>query len=130
MKTLYFFVAALFFSLLSTFAFAQAIPKNGSYKYGGKDGGGVIEVKNATATGFDFFLNVSQGMHSGTIEDGKAKKKGKIYIYKAPVEEIEFENCKLSFDFKGSLLTVIQEGSDVDCGFGMGIYAGGNYKLK
>ena len=129
MKTLHFFVAALFFSLLSTFAFAQAIPKNGSYKYGGKDGGGVIEVKNATATGFDFSLNVSQGMHVGMIEDGKTKKKGKIYIYKGSVEEMS-ENCKLSFDFKGSLLTVIQEGSDVDCGFGMGIYAGGNYKLK
>ena len=127
MKTFKFFVAVLFFSLLSTSTFAQAIPKNGSYEYGGKDGGGLIEVKNATATGFDFFLNVSTGMHSGTIEDGKTKKKGKVYVFKGSVEEFN-EDCELSFDFKGSQLKVIDKGGS--CGFGQGITAEGTYKFK
>ena len=127
MKALNFFVTALFFSLLSASAFAQVIPANGLYEYKSKNGGGEIEVKNATATGFDFVLNVSQGMHSGSIEEGKTSKKGKIYIYQLVDQEMKMD-CELSFDFKGSLLKVIARNDS--CGFGMGITANGVYKFK
>jgi hypothetical protein len=127
MKALNFFVATLFFSLLSTSAFAQVIPGNGLYEYKSRNGGGEIEVKNATATGFDFVLNVSQGMQSGSIEEGKTNKKGKVYVYKVVDEEMKMD-CELSFDFKGSLLKVIAKNDS--CGFGMGITATGVYKFK
>ena len=127
MKALNFFVATLFFSLLSASAVAQVIPANGFYEYKSKNGGGEIEVKNATATGFDFVLNVSQGMHSGSIDEGKTSKKGKVYIFKVVDEEMKMD-CELSFDFKGSLLRVIAKTDS--CGFGMGITATGVYKFK
>ncbi len=125
MKTLNFFVTALFFSLLSASAFAQVVPANGLYEFRGKDGGGEIEVKNATATGFDFVLNVSQGMNTGSIDEGKTTKKGKVYIYKVVNEEMD---CEISFDFKGSLLRVVSKNHS--CGFGMGVMATGVYKFK
>jgi uncharacterized protein len=35
--------------------------------------------------------------------------------------------CTLRFEFQGESLKLEQEGGDSDCGFGMGVYAGGTY---
>lgn len=36
-------------------------------------------------------------------------------------------DCVLHFEFQGETLKLEQQGSDGDCGFGMGVYANGNY---
>lgn len=39
----------------------------------------------------------------------------------------EFGPCTFRFAFKGESLELVQDGGDSDCGFGMGVYAGGTY---
>jgi hypothetical protein len=73
------------------------------------------------------------GDHSSVVGplggmEGDAVRKGEAFVYETRAfADEDQEPCVMTFRFRGDALTLTQDGSDVRCGFGGGVDAGGEY---
>jgi len=103
----------------------------GVYEYGTdveKEPVGQLTLYKEANDAYLFYLDVSNGApsyHMGsvygrlTVKDGKATYNNKLDYADKP--------CKLDFVFAGNSIKVTS-GADIDCGFGNGVYADGDFK--
>ena len=102
----------------------------GVYEYGKdveKEPVGQLTVYKQTADTYLFYLDVSNGApsyHMGSIYGKLTVKEGKATYN----EELDYAEkpCKLDFVFAGNSIK-ITSGADIDCGFGNGVYADGDF---
>jgi hypothetical protein len=102
----------------------------GVYEYGKdveKEPVGQLTVYKQTADTYLFYIDVNNGApsyHMGsiygklTVKDGKATYNNQLDYADKP--------CKLDFSFTGNTIKVTS-GADIDCGFGNGVYADGDF---
>jgi hypothetical protein len=64
---------------------------------------------------------------NGSVHIGTAMGQMPLKENAAVFSEAEYPACTFRFTFKGESLELAQEGGDLDCGFGAGVYAGGTY---
>jgi hypothetical protein len=92
---------------------------------------GQLTVFRIDKTHYKFWLGVGKGWpnyHTGNI-DGIMTATGNGGIFK---EKQEFSDsfCTLTFTFSAKSVSISQEGTDIDCGFGANVYADGDYKKR
>jgi len=102
----------------------------GVYEYGKdmeKEPVGQLTLYKQTADTYLFYLDVNRGAPSYnmgsvygklTVKDGKATYNNQSDYADKP--------CKLDFAFTGNTIKVTS-GADIDCGFGNGVYADGDF---
>ncbi|CAM2852889.1 Uncharacterised protein [Legionella steigerwaltii] len=87
-------------------------------------GGGKINVSFKLI--YPYMVNGELQANTGELS-GVARIKGDTAIYSSS----EFGQCTITITFiKPGMLSVKQEGSDADCGFGHNVYADGTYYKK
>ena len=92
-----------------------------------KKGESVIKIK-ALGGGK---LNVNFSIfNERTTNAGQADGVANINGIDATFSPKDFENCRFTMKFTGGKLIVKQFGTDMDCGFGMGVSADGTYTKK
>ena len=100
------------------------------------------EEKNAGATGaltlfkidsahYKFWLNVNRGYPSYNMGylDGIAVLKNNVATYKQKQEYAD-SSCTMVFTFNKNFISIQQQASDFDCGFGHNVFADGTYHKK
>ncbi len=76
-------------------------------------------------------LNVNFSIfNERTTNAGTADGVANINGIDATFSPKDFENCRFTMKFTGGKLIVKQSGTDMDCGFGMGVSADGTYTKK
>ena len=76
-------------------------------------------------------LNVNFSIfNERTTNAGQADGVANINGIDATFSPKDFENCRFTMKFTGGKLIVKQFGTDLDCGFGMGVSADGTYTKK
>lgn len=94
----------------------------GTYLKGNaKNGGGYLAVQEKEGNTLKFQLNLYRGMpsnNSGYLE-GEMTYENNVAIYSST----EYGECTITFEFSKEKVRISQEGRDMDCGFGAGVYA-------
>ncbi len=117
--------------LVSFFSGCQFQKKNellsGTYEsYGDTNCLLKIIFENEESVEFEVFCNqINPPYNSGTLM-------GTVNIFenRADFEATDINDlCLLHFEFVNSKVRISQSGSDIDCGFGFGVYAAGEYNL-
>jgi hypothetical protein len=97
----------------------------GTYKYDDN----MVYIYPETGNAVLFYINLQEGPPSynmGSIDGKIIIRDGKATFQK----NLGYgdKDCIIKFVFDENKLTLTQETSDCDCGFGMGVYANGAYK--
>ena len=101
----------------------------GRYSYGyikkiENDSRGFIDIKKAKE-GFKFELELDGG--EPDYQMGELSGKIKIKDNKSKFRDKFYKKCEITFEFNKNLLKITQKGSSGECGFGMGVFATGEY---
>jgi hypothetical protein len=92
---------------------------------------GELTVLRIDKTHYKFWLGVGKGWpgyHIGNIH-GIMTVTANRGIFKEK-QDYSDSACRLYFTFSGKSVSIVQEGTDIDCGFGAFVYADGNYKKR
>lgn len=96
----------------------------GTYAWTGRDHAGcTVKVAPAGRDRIRYDLDCNRGgpSYNQGSDAGELRLAGGVAVRK-------MARCELRFRFQGERLVVAQTGSDADCGFGAGVYAGGTYR--
>lgn len=128
-------VYILLILILSTLVSAESATKKKTSVHAGvyvlnlpNEAGGVLTVTGATDNSLKFDLECTRGApsHNTGVIEGAIKIKDEKAVFKTT----EFGKCEIKFRFAGNTVDISQDGSDIDCGFGYGVYCDGKYKLQ
>ncbi|MFK2827257.1 S-layer homology domain-containing protein [Bacillus sp. B190/17] len=100
-----------------------AISWNGDWKRADFINPGILEIRKASQSSFEFLINVASGGHAGEIQ-GRAQISGKQAYYSDP----DF-GCKLTFIHKGESIQVSQSAACESYG-GIGTFFNGDFALN
>ncbi|TMI71452.1 MAG: hypothetical protein E6H09_13275 [Bacteroidetes bacterium] len=92
---------------------------------------GGLSVLLVDKTHYKFWLDVGKGWpnyHIGYI-NGIMTITGNRGIFKEK-QDYSDSSCTLYFSFSAKSVSITQQGTDVDCGFGANVYADGTYKKR